>query len=489
MLIVALATPAAFGAEALVFGVAYFFVRALHLVLYAIASGDDPELHAAVLRFVPGAVLGPSLLVVASFFDGPVELALWATALTIDYLSALLGRGRGWRLSRAHFVERHGLIIIIALGESIVATGVGAAGLPLDAPRIAAALLGMVVAAALWWSYFDWVIFISEASSGGDRCRARGPRARPLLVPPHADGLRHRPLCARHEGDPWPCRGAAGDHPGHRPVRRSGAVHGRARRPAAADRGGWGHGRPVATIVLLALIPVATVVPALVALALAAAVCATLIAYEALRYRYARTWIRDHRGEFTMEEVARFAGPGAHHERLVAYALTMAHVIDYIELSVDDLEQSKAFYTKALRMAFNDYGPDYAGINTRRPAANSVGSRDARRNAGRSGLGADPHRRCRRGPGQRRGGRWPGPAGDARLSGRAAIHLRGPLRECPGGSTSPPSNGQASVTAPPCARGAPSSSASCGSSSTCTPASRRSCRVGSSSVRALSRCE
>jgi hypothetical protein len=63
-------------------------------------------------------------------------------------------------------------------------------------------------------------------------------------------------------------------------------------------------------VVLLALIPVATMVPALVALALAAAVCATLIAYEALRYRYARTWIRDHRGEFTIEEVRRYAGPG-----------------------------------------------------------------------------------------------------------------------------------------------------------------------------------
>jgi hypothetical protein len=80
--------------------------------------------------------------------------------------------------------------------------------------------------------------------------------------------------------------------------------------------GGWGHGRPTATVVLLALIPVATVVPALVALALVAAVCSALIAYEALRYRYARSWIRSHRGEFTMEEARRVApitgaGPSA----------------------------------------------------------------------------------------------------------------------------------------------------------------------------------
>jgi len=95
MLVVALATPAAFGDEALVFAIAYFVVRALHLVLYVIAGRDDPELRAAVLRFAPGAVLGPSLLVVASFFDGPVEIGLWVAALAVDYSSALVGRGRG----------------------------------------------------------------------------------------------------------------------------------------------------------------------------------------------------------------------------------------------------------------------------------------------------------------------------------------------------------------------------------------------------------
>ncbi len=311
MLIVALATPEAFGAEALVFGVAYFFVRALHLALYAIASGDDPELHAAVLRFVPGAVLGPSLIVVASFFDGPVELALWAAALTIDYLSALVGRGRGWRLSPAHFVERHGLIIIIALGESIVAIGVGAGGLPLDAPRIAAALLGMVVAAALWWSYFDWVIFISEARITEATGAERADLARDLfsyLHMPMVFGIVLFALGMKetlgHVDEPLgtiPAIGLCG-----------GLALYMAAHVALRLRigGGWGHGRPVAAAALIALIPVATMVPALAALTLAAAVCATLIAYEAIRYRHARTWIRSHRGEFTMEEVSRYAGPG-----------------------------------------------------------------------------------------------------------------------------------------------------------------------------------
>src|SRR6059036_1466293 len=70
---------------------------------------------------------------------------------------------RGWRVSPEHFVERFGLIVIIALGESIVAIGVGAAGLPLDARVIVAALLGVTVAASLWWSYFDWVVYVAQA--------------------------------------------------------------------------------------------------------------------------------------------------------------------------------------------------------------------------------------------------------------------------------------------------------------------------------------
>jgi low temperature requirement protein LtrA len=308
MLIVALATPAAFGAEALVFGVAYFFVRALHLVLYAIASRDDPELHAAVLRFVPGAVTGPTLLVIASFFDGAVELGLWTAALTIDYLGALVGRGRGWRLSPEHFVERHGLIIIIALGESIVAIGVGAAGLPLDAPTIAAALLGMVVAAALWWSYFDWVIYVSQARIKDATGAERADLARDLFSYLHmpmvfgivlfALGMKATLAHVEESLAIVPAIGLSG-----------GLALYMAAHVAVRVRmgGGWGHGRPVATIVLLALIPVATMVPALVALALVAAICATLITYEAVRYRYARTWIRSHRGEFTMEEARRIA--------------------------------------------------------------------------------------------------------------------------------------------------------------------------------------
>ena len=309
MLIVALATPMAFGEEALVFAVAYFIVRVLHVVLFAIAGRDDPELFAAVRRFAPGAVIGPTLLLIASFVDGPVEIGLWVAALSIDYLSALIGRGRGWRLSPAHFVERHGLIIIIALGESIVAIGVGAAGLPLDAPRIAAAVLGMVVAAALWWSYFDWVIYVSQAritdAHGADRARLALDLYTYLHMPMvfgivlFALGMKET---LGHVDEPLGIIAAIGLCGGLALYMAAHVAH------RLRTGGGWGHGRPTATVVLLALIPVATMVPALVALALAAATCVALIAYEALRYRGARQWIRGHRGEFTMDEVGRIAG-------------------------------------------------------------------------------------------------------------------------------------------------------------------------------------
>ena len=308
MLIVALATPEAFGANALVFGIAYFIVRALHIVLFIIAGRDDPELRSAVLRYTPGAVIGPSLLVVASFFEGPAEIAIWIVALSVDYLDALVGSGRGWRISPAHFVERHGLIIIIALGESIVAIGVGAEGLPLDASRITAALLGMVVAAALWWSYFDWVIYVAQARITEATGAERVALARDLFSYLHmpmvfgivlfAFGLK---VTLGHVEEPLAtipaiglCGGLALYMAAHVAVRlRMG--------------GGLGHGRPIATVVLLALIPVAIMVPALVALALVAVVSATLIAYEAIRYSGSRAWIRSHRGEFTMEEARRVA--------------------------------------------------------------------------------------------------------------------------------------------------------------------------------------
>jgi low temperature requirement protein LtrA len=314
MLVVSLAAPDAFGRDGLTFGIAYFVVRALHLALYTLAGRGDKELLRAVVRTTPSAVLGPAVLVLAAFFGGTTQVLLWAAALVIDYGGVLIGGMRGWRVSPEHFIERHGLVVIIALGESIVAIGVGAAGLPLDAGVLLAALLGMVVIAALWWSYFDWVIFVAQSRLTELTGAHRAILARDLYSYLHLPMVAGIVLFAlglkttlHGEVHPLPIIPAIGLC-GGLALYMAAHVAGRLRMG-----GGLGHGRPVATVVLAGLIPVALIVPALAALALVALACAGLIAYEALRYRGARRWIRERRGAFTTEEARRGGsmGPGA----------------------------------------------------------------------------------------------------------------------------------------------------------------------------------
>jgi low temperature requirement protein LtrA len=157
MLVTALAVPSAFADDALLFGVAYFVVRFLHLVLSAIVARGDPDPWGAIVRFAPTAIAGSSLLVVAAFFDGGGRIALWVVALAIDYLGpVVIGMGRGWRIAAEHFAERYGLIILIALGESIIAIGSGiGVGAHVDVGTVMPVALGVVLVSALWWLYFD----------------------------------------------------------------------------------------------------------------------------------------------------------------------------------------------------------------------------------------------------------------------------------------------------------------------------------------------
>jgi low temperature requirement protein LtrA len=308
MLVVSLAAPNAFGRDGVIFGIAYVVVRVLHLVLYALAGRGDRDLFLAVVRIVPTAILGPVLLVIAGFVDGAAQLTLWGAALAIDYLGVLIGHMRGWRVSPEHFVERHGLVVIIALGESIVAIGVGAAGLPLGSGLIAAALLGIAVVASLWWAYFDWVAFVAQARLAEATGAERAALARDLYSYLHLPMVAGIVLFAlglkttlAHVGGSLStitalglCGGIALYLLAHVALR-------------LRIGGGLGRGRPIATILLLGFLPFAPAVPAIAALGVVAAVCAGLIAYEALRYPQARAWIRSRRGAFTMDEASRIA--------------------------------------------------------------------------------------------------------------------------------------------------------------------------------------
>jgi low temperature requirement protein LtrA len=172
LLVAALSVPGAFEDTALEFACAYLVVRVAHLALFGVASRDDPGLRRAVITGLVGSTaVSGGLLVAASFADGALQGALWAAALVLDMSGPLFFGTDGWKLVPGHFAERHGLILLIALGESIVAIGVGAEH-AVDAGVIVAAALGTAVAAALWWMYFDVVAIVAT------RRLARAPKGR-----------------------------------------------------------------------------------------------------------------------------------------------------------------------------------------------------------------------------------------------------------------------------------------------------------------------
>jgi low temperature requirement protein LtrA len=159
-LIAAICEPKAFDGLALEFAVAYGAVRAAHIALFLIASRDDPGFRRSSLGLGVGTSIGVGLLIAGSFLDPGPRAAVWALALVLDMAEPYLFGSEGWHLEPRHFAERHGLIIIIALGESIVAVGVGA-GTQMTWGIAGAAALGIAVLAAMWWMYFDIVALVS----------------------------------------------------------------------------------------------------------------------------------------------------------------------------------------------------------------------------------------------------------------------------------------------------------------------------------------
>jgi len=165
VLVVSLAVPKAFGEWGVQFGVAYLALNLLFLTTYAAAARRQPEVLKAVARLAPGILVAPLLILIAGFLDaGVVRASLWTIAIAVAYIAPFVSGTSGWRLEPSHFVERHGLIIIIALGESIVSigAGVGSVAEGLTAEVIGVALAALVIACCLWWLYFDVVALVAE---------------------------------------------------------------------------------------------------------------------------------------------------------------------------------------------------------------------------------------------------------------------------------------------------------------------------------------
>lgn len=292
MLIAALAVPGAFGDNAVLFAAAYFVVRVLHIVVFAYAS-PDVSITLAVRRLAVTAIPAPALLIVAGLFDGPTQALIWCAALAIDFGGVYVFGVEGFQVWPAHFAERYGLVIIIALGESIVAIGIGAAGIPLDAGVIAAALAGIAIAAALWWAYFDVVAPVAERKLREARGSARARLARDSYSVLHLPMIAGVVLLAlgvkkalEHVEQPLDtvpavalCGGVALYLLAH--------IAFRLRNVHSLNRQ-----RLATAAACLAFIPIATRVDAVAAVAAIAGICTVLVAYETLRFREARARVR-----------------------------------------------------------------------------------------------------------------------------------------------------------------------------------------------------
>jgi low temperature requirement protein LtrA len=152
-LVVALAIPTAFGDGGVLFGLGYLLVTLVHTGMFLLSSHESAV--PAMRRLGPANAITAALLLLAGFTDGVLRWTLWTAALGLHWVSPFFTAVPGFPIRAAHFVERHGLIVLIGLGESIVAVGIGLAGHHPRAGTVVTAVLGLTVAAALWWLYFD----------------------------------------------------------------------------------------------------------------------------------------------------------------------------------------------------------------------------------------------------------------------------------------------------------------------------------------------
>jgi low temperature requirement protein LtrA len=297
LLIVAICVPEAFDTLALQFALAYGVVRAAHIALFVLASRDDPDLRQSVIGLGIGTAIGVGLLVGASFLDGIGQAALWALALLLDMGEPFLFGSAGWRLVPGHFAERHGLIILIALGESIVAIGVGAEA-HLSAGIAAAAVLGVGLVAAMWWVYFDIVALVSARRL----VRAEEGRERNELARDSYSYL-HFPMVAGivlvalglketlgHVDDPLTIP-LAFALLGGVAFYLLGLVAFRFRHVHTINRQ-----RLLLALVLFALLPVGHALPALATVAIVTALLSAMIIYETISYGEGRGQVRHELG-------------------------------------------------------------------------------------------------------------------------------------------------------------------------------------------------
>ena len=178
----ALAVPDAFQDEAAWFAVAYFVVRILNPTLYLWRARGDADLARGMMRLAPWFLVAAVVALAGGFVDSEYRAWIWLASLVIDAAGTLTVAGAGWRVSPSHFAERFALIVIIALGESIVAIGIGTSELTRDATYALSVVVAFAGVAALWWAYFDFTAVAAERSLRRASPAARGPLARDVFT-------------------------------------------------------------------------------------------------------------------------------------------------------------------------------------------------------------------------------------------------------------------------------------------------------------------
>jgi low temperature requirement protein LtrA len=291
MFVAALVVPGVFDDEGVLFGAAFLVVWAMHLTLYALAGRGNRDLLGAVLRLAPSTLLGAILILVAGFTDGAITIWLWLAALACSYVGAVLSGSTGWQLYPSHFAERHGLVVIIALGEAFISIGIGATGIGIGVGEVVAAILGLLVATSFWLAYFDFFSIRGERMLGDVQGAERVALARDLYTYAHFPMIVGIVLFAfamkkivGHVGDELDsvtafalCGGSA------LYLLTYSAIRIRIERRLKLSRG-----RFVAALALLLVLPLATRIPALAALALVTAVWIALHTYEIVWWRESR---------------------------------------------------------------------------------------------------------------------------------------------------------------------------------------------------------
>jgi low temperature requirement protein LtrA len=185
-LVVALAVPHAFAGDGLAFGLGYLLVTVVHAGLFTRTSTRSAV--RAILRIAPFNLASALLVVAGGLAGGVAEYALWGAAFVLMAVTPFLSGIGGFRVEPAHFVERHGLVVIIVLGESVVAVGIGVSGQRVGPELVGVAVLGLALAAGLWWLYFGGDDALAE------RALTEAPDERRPRLALYSYGYAHVPI-------------------------------------------------------------------------------------------------------------------------------------------------------------------------------------------------------------------------------------------------------------------------------------------------------